>query len=212
MAPACLFQIAPSLRQEGFIGRLDELSCGSCTKSPSRLSSANPWMVHVRVVETLAYRLVKNGEALKLGEQCFRQVFSAPTADGMEIFNIIQPSTCSFCHVDFLHKGRTLEPWQGDRWWPYLRMTNSYNRTKPLRFDLGFCRGICTNGVIFGREQIVFRYYHTREQIDVEGKFQVDATRLKKLETVFLEQMHGLFRARGAHAGAGLQGVRYRSD
>jgi hypothetical protein len=73
-------------------------------------------------------------------------------------------------------------------------MTNSYNRTKPLRFDLGFCRGICTNGVIFGREHIVFRYYHTREQIDVEGKFQVDATRLRKLETVFLEQMHGLKR------------------
>jgi hypothetical protein len=140
------------------------------------------------------YRLVKNEEALKLGEQCFRQVFSSPTADGMEVFNIIQPSTRSFCHVDFLHKGRTLEPWQGDKWWPYLRMTNSYNRTKPLRFDLGFCRGICTNGVIFGREHIVFRYYHTREQIDVEGKFQVDATRLRKLETVFLEQMHGLKR------------------
>jgi hypothetical protein len=140
------------------------------------------------------YRLVKNDEALKLGKQCFLRVFSAPTADGMEVFNIIQPNTRSFCHVDFIHKGRSLEPWRGDKWWPYLRVTNSYNRTKPLRFDLGFCRGICTNGVIFGAEHIVFRYYHTHDQIDVEGKFKVDATRLRKLETVFIEQMHGLKR------------------
>ena len=87
-----------------------------------------------------------------------------------------------------------MEPWRGDRWWPYLRITNSYNRTKPLRFDLGFCRGICTNGVIFGREHIVFRYYHTHDQIDVEGKFEVEATKLRKLETAFIEHMHNLKR------------------
>jgi hypothetical protein len=138
------------------------------------------------------YRLVKNEEALKLGEQCFLRVFSASTADGMELFNIIQPATRSFCHVDFIHRGHSLEPWKGDKWWPYLRVTNSYNKTKPLRFDLGFCRAICTNGVIFGSEHIVFRYYHTHEQIDVEGKFQVDANRLHKLETTFTGQMHNL--------------------
>ena len=138
------------------------------------------------------YRLVKNDEALKLGEQCFLRVFSTATADGMEVFNIVQPATRSFCHVDFIHKGHSLEPWSGDKWWPYLRVTNSYNRTKPLRFDLGFCRSICTNGVIFGREHIVFRYYHTRKQIDVEVKFEVDASRLRTLETAFIEQMHNL--------------------
>lgn len=138
------------------------------------------------------YRLVKNEEALKLGEQCFLRVFSTATADGMEVFNIIQPATRSFCHVDFIHKGHSLEPWAGDKWWPYLRVTNSYNRTKPLRFDLGFCRWICTNGIIFSGEHIVFRYYHTHEQIDVEGKFEIDASRLRKLETTFIEQMHSL--------------------
>ncbi len=147
---------------------------------------------HTFAVVSERYRLVKNDEALKLSEQCFLRVFSTATADGMEIFNIIQPTTRSFCHVDFIHKGHNLEPWRGDKWWPYLRMTNSYNRTKLLRFDLGFCRAICTNGVIFGREHIVFRYYHTHEQIDVEGKFEIDASRLQKLETKFIEQMHNL--------------------
>jgi len=149
---------------------------------------------HTFAVVSEQYRLVTNEEALKLGEQCFLRVFSTATADGMEVFNIIQPGTRSFCHVDFIHKGHSLEPWGGDKWWPFIRVTNSYNRTKPLRFDLGFCRGICTNGVIFGREHIVFRYYHTHDQIDVEGKFQVDMSRLQKLETTFIEQMHNLKR------------------
>jgi hypothetical protein len=149
---------------------------------------------HTFAVVSERYRLVENREALNLGEHCFRQVFSAATADGMEVFNIILPATRSFCHVDFIHKDHSFEPWGGDRWWPYLRVTNSYNRTKPLRFDLGFCRAICTNGVIFGREHIVFRYYHTHEQIAVEGKFRVDATRLKDLEVRFIEQVHNLKR------------------
>lgn len=140
------------------------------------------------------YRLVTNREALALGEQCFRQVFSTTTADGMAVFHITVPSTRSFCHVDFIHKDHTFEPFKGDKWWPYLRVTNSYNRTKPLRFDLGFCRAICTNGMIFGAEHIVFRYYHTHDQIGVEGQFRVDATRLKELETRFIEQMHNLKR------------------
>ncbi len=149
---------------------------------------------HTFAVVSERYRLVKNQEALNLGEQCFRQVFSTTTADGMEVFNIILPATRSFCHVDFIHKDHAFEPWSGDKWWPYLRVTNSYNRTKPLRFDLGFCRAICTNGVIFGREHIVFRFYHTHGQIAVEGKFQVDASRLKGLEVRFIEQMHNLKR------------------
>ena len=56
------------------------------------------------------YRLVKNDEALKLGERLFLHIFSTTTAEGMEVFNIIQPETRSFCHVDFIHKGHSLEP------------------------------------------------------------------------------------------------------
>lgn len=149
---------------------------------------------HTFAIVSERYRLVANREAVDLGEKCFSQVFSQATTEAMEVFNIIMPATRSFCHVDFVHKDHVVQPWGGDKWWPYLRVTNSYNRTKPLRFDLGFCRAICTNGMIFGREHIVFRYYHTHDQISVEGRFQVDAGRLKELEVQFIEQMHNLKR------------------
>lgn len=149
---------------------------------------------HTFAVVSDDYRLIKNEEAMKLGAQCFLQVFSTTTAKGMEVFNIIQPSTRSFCHVDYIFAGHSLEPWQGDKWWPYLRVTNSYNRTKPLRFDLGFCRWICTNGVIFGGEHIVFRYYHTHDQINLEADYKAEGDKLRRLETEFIEHMHNLKR------------------
>jgi len=113
---------------------------------------------HVFSVVAEGYRLITNEEAVKLGEKCFCTVFSQSTADSMTIFNIITPKTRSFCHIDFIYEKGRFEPWQGDQWVPFLRVTNSYNRMKPLRFDLGFCRWICTNGMIFGAKSITFRY------------------------------------------------------
>ena len=37
------------------------------------------------------YRLVLNSEAIELGKECFREVFTDMTAKGMTVFNIIMP-------------------------------------------------------------------------------------------------------------------------
>lgn len=140
------------------------------------------------------YRLVSNREAVEMGKFCFRQVFSGLTATGMEVFNIITPSTRSFCHVDYVHKDGGFEPWQNDRWMPFLRITNSYNRMKPLRFDLGFCRWICTNGMIFGKKSITFQYVHTREDLADSIEFHMSFGDLKDLEKEFIEKLHNLKR------------------
>ena len=147
---------------------------------------------HTFAVVSESYRLVANAEAVRLGRQCFRQVFRQETVEGMEVYNIIMPKTRSFCHIDFIHRGHTIEPWGGDKWGPYLRITNSYNRTKPLRFDLGFCRWICTNGMIFGRENIILRYYHSKDKIGLEDKFEINFGRLKDFEDRFVERMRNL--------------------
>ncbi len=140
------------------------------------------------------YRLVTNAEAIELGKQCFRKVFSQVTADGVEVFNIIMPKTRSFCHIDYIHNGAGFEPWKNDKWVPYLRVTNSYNRTKPLRFDLGFCRWICTNGMIFGGKSISFRYMHTHDAVGQTVEFKTTFGELQQLEKKFIEQVHNLQR------------------
>lgn len=139
------------------------------------------------------YKLVTNQEAVNLGKECFKSVFSRQTSDGMEVFNITMPKTRSFCHIDFVHKDSVFEPWNEDKWSPFLRVTNSYNRTKLLRFDLGFCRWICFNGMIFGNKSITFRYAHTHGAVE-KVEFNTNFGELKKLEANFIENLLNLKR------------------
>ncbi len=145
-------------------------------------------------VVTQNYRLVTNGEAIELGKICFKQLFDTVNLDDMEIFNIIMPKTRSFCHIDVIHKKHVVNIWKEEVWVPYLRITNSYNRMKALRFDLGFCRKLCDNGMIFEKEAVKFKFYHTMDHIAPEGEFHIDMHRLKELEKAFVEYMHNLKR------------------
>lgn len=147
---------------------------------------------HVFSVVSAGYHLVKNEEAISLGKKCFQTVFSQSTETGMQVYNVIMPKTRSFCHIDFLHEEGGFTLYSIDRWVPFLRVTNSYNRTKPLRFDLGFCRSICKNGVIFNKQSITFRYLHTNDEIAQTAKFNVSTTDLKNLETQFIARLHHL--------------------
>ena len=149
---------------------------------------------HVFSVVSNNYRLITNEVAICLGEQCFCNVFSQTTASGMEVFNITLPKTRSFCHIDYFHAQSNFEPWQDDTWVPFMRVTNSYNRTKLLSFDLGFCRSICTNGVIFGKRSITFRYQHTVGNIPRTATFNMNFGELKNFETQFIEKLHNLKR------------------
>ncbi|MCL5670048.1 MAG: DUF932 domain-containing protein [Acidobacteria bacterium] len=145
-------------------------------------------------VVTDNYRLVTNSEAVELGKICFKQLFDTVNLDDMEIFNIIMPKTKSFCHIDIIHKKHVVNIWKEEVWVPYLRITNSYNKMKALRFDLGFCRKLCDNGMIFEKEAVKFKFYHTMDHIAPEGEFHIDMHRLKELEKAFVECMHNLKR------------------
>ena len=148
---------------------------------------------HVFSVVKPGYKLITNKEAIELGKQCFKSVFGSMNVADMEVFHITYPKSKSFCHMDFTLKDSGFEPWQGDKWVPFLRVTNSYNRTKPLRFNFGFCRGICTNGIIFGERSITYKYTHTRGDAG-KAEFNTNIGELKKIEAQFTENLHNLQR------------------
>ena len=139
----------------------------------------------VFAVVTDDYRLVTNAEALELGKQCLQQLFGEFNTAKMEVFNIIAPASRSFCHIDLVQTGYEINILAREVWLPYLRVTNSYNRMRVLRFDLGFCRALCQNGVIFESETIPFKFAHTRQKIAPFGTFNVNIEKLKGLESNF---------------------------
>ncbi len=148
---------------------------------------------HVFSVVADSYRLITNEKAINLGEECFKQLFSQSTINGMEVFNITMPRTRSFCHIDFIHKDYFFEPWKDDPWLPFLRITNSYNRTKRLRFDFGFCRSICTNGLIFGQKGVSVSIIHTKGEVR-RINFDTSLDELRILQTNFIEKLYNLKR------------------
>lgn len=148
----------------------------------------------VLCVVTNNYHLVTNERAIEIGHEFFKSVFSQTTSEGMEVFNVNTPKTRSFCHIDYIHKNGSFEPWENEKWVPFLRVTNSYNRTKLLRFDLGFCRWICTNGLIFGQRGVTVRVEHSRSGMERLKSMDLGLGGLNQLEVEFIERLKNLKR------------------
>ncbi|MDB2318026.1 DUF945 domain-containing protein [bacterium] len=150
---------------------------------------------HVFTIVSNDYKVITNQEAIKLGELCFQTVFKLTAPGKMQPFNIIKPETCSFCHIDFVHSDAKSDYFDNDPWTPFLRVTNSYNKTRALKFDLGFCRGICKNGLIFGKQTIEFKFTHTKSaKNDPGARFILKSGEFAKLEQEFIENLRNLKR------------------
>lgn len=127
------------------------------------------------------YRLVSNEEALHFGRQCARQLLGGQ-ANNLEYFNVYAPARPYYCRVDLIHSGYEVNFGRKEIYLPFLRVTNSYNGSRALRFDIGYCRKLCSNGMIFEKEAIQFRFPHSHADIGREIDFRIAEGRLKALE------------------------------
>ncbi len=145
-------------------------------------------------VVTDDYQLITNEEAFGRSAGAMKQVFHATTLEDLACFNITMPKSRSFCHIDLIQRDKDFSPWVGDDWTAFMRITNSYNRTRKLRFELGFCRWICSNGMIFGAKSVELSYAHTRRGMVPVERFTENIGDIRKLELSFVEQLHQLQR------------------
>lgn len=131
------------------------------------------------------YKLVTNEEAVEMGKQCCADLFGSDAAGNIEVFNVYAPSTGSYCHIDLLHRSYQMNLWgepdRSDIYIPYLRVTNSYNTSRALRFDIGFCRKVCLNGVILGAETIRLTFSHVKHRLTNDIRFALQKGKIGKL-------------------------------
>lgn len=136
------------------------------------------------------YKLITNQKAIELGKKCAKELFGTVEADNIEIFKVDAPSTASYCHVDLVHKNYIMNLWdekkRSDVYVPYIRITNSYNTLRALRFDVGFCRKICFNGVIFESETIKFTFSHVKHELPNDISFALERGKIKELFDKFV--------------------------
>ena len=98
------------------------------------------------------------------------------------------PSTAGHCRIDLVHRTAALDfsdvrpGKRPEAFGPFIRVTNSYNRSRALAFDIGFHRKVCRNGLIAPETMVQFKYAHERNQV-MGIRFEVARDRLAKLQT-----------------------------
>jgi hypothetical protein len=137
------------------------------------------------------YKLLTNEDALKLGKQAFVRIFPAVKADDLIPFKVIAPLSLASCHIDLIHKDVKLSSvkYEQDTWLPFLRVSNSYNRTLAFTLQIGFVRSLCSNGVIFKKDTIEIKFNHDRLMVE---DINFSADKLKKHELDFSAHLNNL--------------------
>jgi len=141
------------------------------------------------------YTLVMNKEALAFGKDVFRKMFPRSSDEDFNVFNVKYPLSKSYCQIDMINRNYTLNIWKKEVYVPFIRITNSYNKSKKLRFELGFCRKVCDNGVIFEREFVRLNFSHYKNEINESKKLKIkdlSYDKLKSAEQSFINYMKKL--------------------
>jgi hypothetical protein len=160
---------------------------------PVRDSQAIVEMPSGRVVSVVGrgYRLVSHAEALGLAYDCARAAFPETKPSEWQVASVDAPSTGGTCFIDLAHNSAALD-FTGlaandkpEVFGPFVRVTNSYNRTRALCFDIGYSRKVCKNGLILRSSLISFKMSHQRREIQEAVKFEIAHDKLAKQKQEF---------------------------
>jgi hypothetical protein len=131
------------------------------------------------------YRVVTNQEAVNLAREACGIAFPGISPLEWEAKRAAAPRTLSYAHIDLMHKTHVLNYWDSeikkdDPFTPFLRVTNSFNGARALRFDIGFMRKHCSNGVIFEEEVATIKASHNKAALE-QLKIEITSRSLKQM-------------------------------
>jgi hypothetical protein len=134
-------------------------------------------------------RVVTNQEAVKLAQEVCEKAFPGLSSVEWEAKRAAAPRTLSYAFIDLMHKTHVLNYWDSeikkdDPFTPFIRVTNSFNGARALRFDIGFMRKHCSNGVIFEEEVATIKASHSKEAL-AQLKIEITSRSLPQMWNEF---------------------------
>ena len=154
-----------------------------------------------RVISVVSenYQVVTNREALHYAQLCCQAAFPESAQQEWRILEAHAPSTRGSCRIDLVHPASALDfggpKFRGkpDTFGPFVRVTNSYNRSRALGFEIGFFRKVCSNGMILPDASVRFSINHNTRKISEHVEFQVQADSFKRLREKFRKFLEPLW-------------------
>ena len=135
------------------------------------------------------YKLISNEQALEMGKQIFTQLYPKVKAEELIPYKVVAPHSKASAHIDLIHENVNFNVWKQEMWLPFLRTSNSYNRTVALSYEIGFVRKLCSNGVLFNKQSIKLKYLHNKgNTVDVINA----ANQIKTTSSLFTDQCKSL--------------------
>ncbi|MGN0206999.1 MAG: DUF932 domain-containing protein [Muribaculaceae bacterium] len=144
------------------------------------------------------YNFVRNQEAYEIADFIVQRIFEGMTLQQFECYNVYMPKSKGSCRIDLIIPYSKDNPFadKKDTWTPFIRISNSYNRTLVLKYEIGFCRWICKNGAIFGQKGITISINHSKRidsrRIQYEIEHMENVIGVRSLMSEFLEKMEML--------------------
>jgi hypothetical protein len=135
------------------------------------------------------YRLITNREALEMGKEIFVQLLPGLKKSELIPYKVVAPKSLSSVHIDLIHQDVNFNIWEQETWLPFLRISNSYNRSQALAFEVGFVKKLCSNGVLFNKKTMKLKYIHDR---DHQIRLKSDAGEIFSFSRQFGEQCERL--------------------
>jgi hypothetical protein len=156
---------------------------------PRKKALINQHSGQVLGVVSRDYRVVTNQEAVNLAREACGIAFPGISPLEWDAKRASAPRTLSYAHIDLMHRTHVLNYWdteikKDDPFTPFLRVTNSFNGARALRFDIGFMRKHCSNGVIFEEEVATIRASHSKEAL-AQLQIEIKARSLPKMWAEF---------------------------
>lgn len=137
------------------------------------------------------YHLITNEEAVNYGKQLMNKLFpsSSETYDRVIVH---MPRTRSFCHIDVLPANYRVEILPQDQWSPFFRVTNSYNGSFALTFQIGLMRLVCTNGLMRTKSIFSYRFSHFDKMVNEFIEISKRTPDWEKVNDTFQKQIEVL--------------------
>ena len=137
------------------------------------------------------YQVLHNGTALKLARKCCTAAFPNTAPASWEVFSVETPKTGGHCRIDFKHDGKvpgydwSFSEAEQDTYGPFIRVTNSYNRTCVFGLRFGLVRWACTNGWIDWHSSITIAVAHDVKEMEASIEAKISEAKFRKVHAEF---------------------------
>ena len=178
-----------------------ETEPGKRHRIPGKKALINADTCRVLSVVSDRYQVLHNSTALELARKCCIAAFPNTVPANWCVFSVEAPFTGGHCRIDLKHKGCisgydwSFSANEQDEFGPFIRVTNSYNRTKVFGIRFGLIRWACTNGMVDWHSSITIKVAHDEYEMVKSIESEINEAKFRKVMADFRRVLNPLHHA-----------------